>query len=72
VHREFMPFVFFGVLVPRDADILLDMNNLHRLRYRGNFSTELEFAYLLSRLFIEEERNQPGFSWDQFSARYFN
>ena len=67
-----MPFVFFGVLVPRDADILLDMNNLHRLRYRGNFSPELEFAYLISRLYVEVERNQPDFSWDQFSARYFN
>jgi len=72
VHREFMPFVFFGVLVPRDADILLDMNNLNKLRYRGNFSPELEFAYLISRLYVEVERNQPDFSWDQFSARYFN
>jgi hypothetical protein len=67
-----MPFVFFGVLVPRDADILLDMNNLHRLRYRGNFSPELEFAYLLPRLYVEEERNKPGLSWNQFRARYFN
>ena len=72
VHREFMPFVFFGVLVPRDADILLDMNNLHRLRYRGNLSPELEFAYLASRLFVKAERNRLDFSWDQFSARYFN
>ena len=72
VHREFMPFVFFGVLVPRDADILLDMNNLHRLRYRGNFSPELEFAYLIPRLYVEEERNKPGLSWNQFRARYFN
>ena len=72
VHREFMPFVFFGVLVPRDADILLDMNNLHRLRYRGNFSPELEFAYLVPRLYVEEERNLPDYSWDQFRSRYFN
>ena len=71
VHREFMPFVFFGVLVPRDADILLDMNNLHRLRYRGNFSPELEFAYLVPRLYGEEERNLPDYSWDQFRSRYF-
>ncbi len=72
VHRKFMPFVFFGVLVPRDADILLDMNNLHRLRYRGNFSPELEFAYLIPRLYAEKERNLPDFSWDQFRSRYFN
>lgn len=47
VHGEFVPFVFFGVLVPRDAEILLDMNNLHRLRYQGNVNPEIEFAYLL-------------------------
>ena len=72
VHREFMPFVFFGVLVPRDADILLDMNNLHRLRYRGNFSPELEFAYLVPRLYVEEERKLSDYSWDKFRSRYFN
>lgn len=47
VHRKFIPFVFFGVLVPRDADILLDLSNLDRLRYRGNISAQMEYLYLL-------------------------
>ncbi|MBW2184605.1 MAG: hypothetical protein JRF49_12180 [Deltaproteobacteria bacterium] len=47
VHRKFIPFVFFGVLVPRDAEILLEMANLDRLRYRGNISPQIEFCYLL-------------------------
>jgi len=46
-HRKFIPFVFFGVLVPRDAEILLEMANLDRLRYRGNISPQIEFCYLL-------------------------
>lgn len=50
VYRRFIPFVFFGVLVPRDAEILLDMKNLHRLRYRGNIDPDLEFAYLANSL----------------------
>ncbi len=72
VHREFMPFVYFGVLVPRDADILLDMKNLHRLRYRGNFSPELEFAYMVPGLYTEAERDLQDSSWEKFRARYFN
>jgi len=47
VHRQFIPFIFFGVLVPRDAEILLNMNNLHRLRYKGNIDPNLEFYYLV-------------------------
>ncbi|MBF0520505.1 MAG: hypothetical protein HQK88_12765 [Nitrospirae bacterium] len=47
VHRRFIPFVFFGVLVPRDADILLDMQALDLLRYHGNITPNIEFAYLL-------------------------
>lgn len=47
VHRQFIPFVFFGVLVPRDADILLEMDNLAELRYRGNISPQIEFCYLI-------------------------
>ncbi|MFH0771693.1 MAG: hypothetical protein V1933_03650 [Candidatus Omnitrophota bacterium] len=47
VHQRFVPFVFFGVLVPRDAEILLDMKNLHRLRYRGNIAPDIEWACLV-------------------------
>ena len=50
VHRDFIPFVFFGVLVPRDADILLDMKNLSTLRYKGNLSPQLEYLFLVSDL----------------------
>lgn len=50
VYRRFIPFVFFGVLVPRDAEILLDMKNLHRLRYRGNIDPDIEFEYLAENL----------------------
>lgn len=48
--RRFIPFVFFGVLVERDAEILLDLDNLSRLRYRGNVSPRIEFAYLALKL----------------------
>ena len=48
--RKFMPFVFFGVLVERDADILLDLDKLSLLRYRGDISPYLEFCYLLPKL----------------------
>lgn len=48
--RKFMPFVFFGVLVERDADILLDLDRLSLLRYRGDISPYLEFCYLLPKL----------------------
>jgi hypothetical protein len=48
--RRFTPFVFFGVLVERDAEILLDLDNLSRLRYRGNLSPRIEFAYMVPRL----------------------
>lgn len=50
VHRKFIPFVFFGVLVPRDAEILLEMDHLNLLRYRGNLSPQIEFAYLVPEL----------------------
>ncbi|OVE81655.1 hypothetical protein BVY03_03380 [bacterium K02(2017)] len=57
VHNKFIPFIFFGVLVPRDADILLDMQNLGQLRYGGNLSPSIEFNYLLPKLnsFLENE-----------------
>ncbi len=47
VHRRFIPFVFFGVLVPRDADILLESDNLDQLRYRGNIDSTIEFFYII-------------------------
>ncbi|MBF0369122.1 MAG: hypothetical protein HQL52_06665 [Magnetococcales bacterium] len=50
VERRFMPFVFFGVLVERDAEILLDLDRLSLLRYRGDISPWLEFCYLLPKL----------------------
>jgi hypothetical protein len=49
VERKFYPFVFFGVLVERDAEILLDLNKLGALRYRGNISPEIEFTYLVQK-----------------------
>ena len=49
-HKKFIPFVLFGVLVPRDAEILLEMNNLDKLRYRGNISPSIEFSYILPNL----------------------
>lgn len=51
VHRDFIPFVFFGVLVPRDAEILLNMKQLSTLRYKGNLSPQLEYMFLLSDLY---------------------
>lgn len=59
VHRKFIPFIFYGVLVPRDADILLDMDNLDALRYRGNISPQIEFCYLLPDIagFLKRELN---------------
>lgn len=47
---RYLPFVFFGVLVPRDAEILLDMDRLDLLRYRGNLDPELEFLHMFSDL----------------------
>ena len=52
----YLPFVFFGVLVPRDADILLDLGRLGLLRYRGCIDPEIEFLYIFSDIyaFIKE------------------
>jgi len=50
VERRFIPFVFFGVLVERDADILLDLDRLGLLRYRGNLSPFMEFCYLVPKI----------------------
>lgn len=66
VKREFIPFVFFGVLVPRDAGILLDTCHLSELRYPGNLSPVLEFAYLLPKLKMPE--TPVGFT-DELDAR---
>ena len=48
--KKYTPFIFFGVLVPRDAEILLDMDNLGSLRYRGNLSPSIEYSYLLPKI----------------------
>ncbi|MBM09683.1 MAG: hypothetical protein CMF69_08935 [Magnetovibrio sp.] len=58
VHRAFMPFVFFGVLVERDAEILIDLNCLGQLRYRGNLSPYIEYSYLLPGL-EDQWQNTP-------------
>ncbi|MCW8914498.1 MAG: hypothetical protein OQK24_01445 [Magnetovibrio sp.] len=50
VAKRFIPFVYFGVLVERDAEILLEMDNLSKLRYPGNISPFIEFAYLIPKL----------------------
>lgn len=71
VHKCFMPFVFFGVLVPRDAEILLDMDNLHRLRYKGNFSPDIEFSYFIPKLLEGRASTQSIFSWEQFREEHF-
>jgi hypothetical protein len=70
VHRRFIPFVFFGVLVPRDAEILLDMNSLHRLRYRGNFSPDIEFSYLVKGLSEYTAEASGGVSWEYFRNQH--
>ena len=49
-ERRFIPFVFFGVLVERDAEILLDLDRLSLLRYRGNLSPLIEYAYLIPKI----------------------
>jgi len=50
VNNSFVPFVFYGVLVERDAEILLDLDNLDLLRYRGQISPYIEYLYLLPKL----------------------
>ena len=42
--------MFYGVLVERDAEILLDLDNLGKLRYPGMISPSLEYSYLLPKL----------------------
>lgn len=50
VKSSFVPFVFMGVLVPRDAQILIDMERLDLLRYPGNIAADTEFAWLAQDL----------------------
>lgn len=67
IERCFIPFVFFGVLVWRDAQILLDLNNLSMLRYRGSLSPDIEFAYLIQSLSGDMEGiDHSEFFWDKF------
>ncbi len=47
---RFFPFVFFGVLVERDANILLDLDELGLLRYNGNISPAIEYSYIIPKL----------------------
>jgi len=47
---RFIPFIFFGVLVERDAEILLDLDNLDLVRYRGQISPFIEYRYLVTKL----------------------
>lgn len=46
VKSSFIPIVFMGVLVPRDAQILIDLDRLDLVRYKGNLSPKVEFAYM--------------------------
>jgi hypothetical protein len=69
VQRSFVPFMFFGVLVPRDAEILLNMAELDMLRYRGNLSPQIEFCYLIPRLQSYLERNVANNFREMFKKR---
>ncbi|HOW43063.1 MAG TPA: hypothetical protein P5110_08555 [Candidatus Omnitrophota bacterium] len=69
-HKKFIPFVFFGVLVPRDAQILLDMDNLHRLRYRGNIDPELEFSYLVEQYLVKGSAHRAMPTWDRMKEKH--
>ncbi len=71
-QRSFMPFIFYGVLVPRDAEILLDMGNLHRLRYLGNLNPELEFSYLMHNVLQTEPPAATSFCWKKFKEGHHN
>ncbi len=61
VARRFVPFVYFGVLVERDAEILLDMDRLSDLRYRGNLSPFVEYTALIGKLrnYLEATSDNP-------------
>lgn len=70
VHSRFMPFVFMGVLVWRDAEILLDMEKLSLLRYRGNINPYLEFSYLLPSLYHSLLVPSAPFDWSHFKQQH--
>jgi hypothetical protein len=72
VQGKFTPFVFYGVLVWRDAEILLDMENLSMLRYRGNLSPDLEFAYLVADLCKQDQEGVASLTWQRFRELHFN
>ncbi|MBF0298310.1 MAG: hypothetical protein HQK51_06295 [Oligoflexia bacterium] len=72
VHQRFIPFVFMGVLVMRDADILLDMNKLSYLRYKGNISPDIEFLYLMKRIYSENQSLFKNFSFEHFCKEHLN
>lgn len=62
VEGRFIPFVYFGVLVERDADILLDLDYLDALRYPGMLSPAIEYAYLATKLDCAEPATAALFS----------
>lgn len=68
--RQFIPFIFYGVLVPRDAEILLDMKNLHMLRYRGNIDPRIEFAYLMQSQPNFLTASSADFDWKKFRTMH--
>jgi len=69
VHRRFIPFAFFGVLVPRDAEILLNMAHLDMLRYRGNLNSQMEYCYLIPQLSKYLEHVQVSTFRESFKRR---
>ena len=69
VQGKFVPFVLFGVLVPRDADILLNMNQLNLLRYRGNVSPEIEYLYLIEQIKDQIATDKSSNFNDEFEQR---
>jgi len=70
VSKLFIPYMFFGVLVWRDAEILLDMENLSMLRYTGNLSPEIEFAYLIPDIVKECQESFSNVSWEMFNKAH--
>lgn len=69
VHSKFVPAVFYGVLVPRDAEILLDEPRLHYLRYKGNMNPANEFYNLVPGL-AEGLGQAPEFSKSAFLQQH--
>ena len=70
VERRFIPFVYFGVLVERDAEILLDLDRLDLLRYPGMLSPPIEYAWLIPGLDdAESESPTPATAPGELATR---